>query len=596
LRDFALLGRRTLGLTLLSLGLGVVAALVALVLYLLIQIFTNGFYFLRLSLANTTPVGSPLGLLAVAVPVAGGLLVGLIARYGSPGVRGHGIPEALESTLTRGSRMSPRIALLKPLASAIAIGTGGPFGAEGPIIMTGGAVGSVWGQFLTLSPAERKTLLAAGAAAGMAATFNTPLAAVLLAVEVLLFEWRPRSLLPVTAAVAAATVVRGPLGSINPFFGSAPLFGMNALPTGPPLPGTLLLTLGLGLFGGAVAIGLTVAVYRTEDLYRKLPVHWAWWPALGGVAVGIGGLVQPYALGVGYENLGLMLAGEAGLGFLLSLALVKAAIWVLALSSGTSGGTLAPLLIIGGSATTVAAVFLPGVSLPLAALIGMVAALSGAFRAPLTSLVFGLELTHDIAVIPVVLVASLAAYALSVAVLPRSILTEKVVRRGVHVSQEYGTDPLQTLSSGAAMSGRVRIVPSELSLEEALQTAPESNTTSGAFLVVDEEGRREGFVSFSEARAQQARAGHCPVGLLTRRDPPTLSGDRPVREAMERLLRSGEPAIYVTDPEDPGWVEGILTREEVADAFSASLKEEEVQPPVLHLTLFRRKTRGPPRE
>jgi H+/Cl- antiporter ClcA len=577
------------------LALGVAAAFVALGLYLLIQFFTNGFYFLRLGLENTTPVGSPLGLLAVVVPVVGGLLVGAIARYGSAGVRGHGIPEALESTLTRGSRMPPRIALLKPLASAIAIGTGGPFGAEGPIIMTGGAVGSVWGQFLALSPAERKTLLAAGAAAGMAATFNTPLAAVLLAVEVLLFEWRPRSLLPVVAAVAAATEVRGPLGSINPFFGSGPLFGVNALPSGPPLPMTLLFSLGLGLFGGAVALGLTVAIYRTEDLYRKLPVHWAWWPALGGVAVGIGGLVQPYALGVGYENLGLMLAGEAGLGFLLSLALVKTAIWVLALSSGTSGGTLAPLLIIGGSATAAAAVAIPGVGLPLAALIGMVAALSGAFRAPLTSLVFGLELTHNIAVIPVVLVASLAAYALSVAILPRSILTEKVARRGIHVSQEYGTDPLQTLSSRSAMSTLLHCVPSEVYLEEALRSAPGAGTSSGAFLVVDAEGRREGFVSFTEARAQQAKAGNLPVGLLVRRDPPTLSGDRPVREAMERLLRSGEVAIYITDPEDPDWVEGVLTREEVADAFAAFLKEEEVQPPSLRRPRLRGGTRGPRR-
>ena len=577
------MGWRTFFLVALSTLLGAVAAGVALALYLLIQIFTNGFYFLRLSLANTTPVGSPLGVLAVGVPVVGGLLVGLVARYGSPAVRGHGIPEALESTLTRGSRMHPRITLLKPLASALAIGTGGPFGAEGPIIMTGGALGSVWGQLIALSPAERKTLLAAGAAAGMAATFNTPLAAVLLAVEVLLFEWKPRSLLPVVAAVATATWVRGPLGSLNPFFGSAPLFGVNALPLGAPSPETLVYALGFGLFGAAVAMGLTVGIYRTEDLYRRLPIHWAWWPALGGVAVGVGGLLQPYALGVGYENLGLMLAGEAGLGFLLSLALVKAAIWVLALSSGTSGGTLAPLLIIGGSATGAVAWFLPGMGLPLAALVGMVAALSGAFRAPLTSMVFGLEVTHDIAVLPVLLVASLAAYGLSVLVLPRSILTEKVARRGIHVSQEYRTDPLETLPVGSVMAGPLLLVPWHRPLEEAFQSLPEGPESPGAFRVVEEGGRLAGYVSFAEIRSEHQRRGgkDYPVGLLARQDLPTVREDDSVRTVLEQMLRSGAPSALVTDPDEPGWVVGVLHRENLADAFAASLQEEEVQPPTL---------------
>ena len=589
------MGWRTFFLVALSTLLGAVAAGVALALYLLIQIFTNGFYFLRLSLANTTPVGSPLGVLAVGVPVVGGLLVGLVARYGSPAVRGHGIPEALESTLTRGSRMHPRITLLKPLASALAIGTGGPFGAEGPIIMTGGAVGSVWGQLIAISPAERKTLLAAGAAAGMAATFNTPLAAVLLAVEVLLFEWRPRSLFPVAAAVATATAIRGPLGRINPFFGSAPLFGVNALPTAAPLPGTLLYALGLGLFGAAVAIGLTVGIYRTEDLYRRLPISWVWWPAIGGLAVGVGGLVQPYALGVGYENLSLMLAGDAGLGFLLSLALVKAAIWILALSSGTSGGTLAPLLIIGGSATGVLALLLPGVGLPLAALLGMVAALSGAFRAPLTSLVFGVELTHDLSMLPVLLVASLAAYGLSVLLLPRSILTERVARRGTHVSQEYRIDPLETLTVGKLMARRILVVPWHWSLEEALHALPEAEGSEGAFLVVDEDGHRMGYVTFAEVRLQIRRTGtrDSPVGLLARRDLPVIREDESARTAMELLLRSGTPAVYVADPVDPAWVVGMLTREDVADSFVVSLKEEEVQPPTLRLPSFRRRPPGP---
>ncbi|MEO4009135.1 chloride channel protein, partial [Chromobacterium piscinae] len=206
-RDYSV-DRRLLPMSGMALLIGAVSTAAAVVLLDLIRLCTNLFYYQTLSLAEREPAGHALGLWAIAAPVAGGLLVGLIARYGSDKIRGHGIPEAMEAILFGQSRMSPKVALLKPLSSGIVIGSGGPFGAEGPIIMTGGSLGSLLAQRLHLTAAERKTLLVAGACAGMTAVFGTPVAAVLLAVELLLFELRPRSLLPVALACACAGFVR----------------------------------------------------------------------------------------------------------------------------------------------------------------------------------------------------------------------------------------------------------------------------------------------------------------------------------------------------------------------------------------------------
>ncbi len=283
-----------------------------------------------------------LALPTVLIPVAGGLVIGLMARYGSERIRGHGIPEAMETILVGGSRVEPRLAVLKPVSSAVSIGTGGPFGAEGPIILTGGAAGSLIGQLIHLSAAERKTLLVAGASAGMTAVFGTPVAAVLLGTELLLFEWRPRSLIPVAAACALAAALRGLLAD-GGFLAAAPLF-----PVPPHLPlddGALLGALAVGLVGGLLAWLLTACVYGAEDLFTRLPIHWMWWPIIGGAVIGIGGLLDPRALGVGYDSIRAELAGNLPADALLLLLVTKLVIWSLALGSGTSGGILAPLLL-----------------------------------------------------------------------------------------------------------------------------------------------------------------------------------------------------------------------------------------------------------
>ncbi|PRH37265.1 chloride channel protein [Burkholderia gladioli] len=432
-RDFAP-NARLPRIALLAAVIGVTSTLAAVVLLNLIHLFTNLFFFGHWSFADRSPAGNTLGAWVIAVPVAGGLVVGLIARFGSEKIRGHGIPEAIEAILFGKSRMSPKVAVLKPLSSGIVIGSGGPFGAEGPIIMTGGALGSLIAQCFKLTAAERKTLLVAGAAAGMTAVFGTPVAAVLLAVELLLFEWRPRSFLPVALACAVAGFARALC------LGGEPLF---PLVTAAPSTSALGVCLLAGLLSGALASGLSAALYRTEDAFGKLPLHWMWWPALGGVVVGIGGWLEPRALGVGYDVIGDLLHGHLALQVVVAILAVKAVMWVVALGSGTSGGVLAPLLMLGAGLGTLLGAALPGTDPALWPLVCMAATLGATLGAPLTAVVFAFGLTHDANALLPLLAATLVAHGFSALVMRRSIMTEKIARRGYHIYREYGVDPLE---------------------------------------------------------------------------------------------------------------------------------------------------------
>ena len=429
--------RRVLTLTGMAALIGVISAFVALALLRLIGFFTHLFYYHAIDSRLVSPADNRLGVWALLVPIVGGLIVGLMARYGSERIRGHGIPEALEAILIGQSRMSARVAVLKPLSSAISIGTGGPFGAEGPIIMTGGALGSLFGQAFHLSPAERKTLLVAGAAGGMAAVFATPLAATLLAVELLLFEWKPRSFIPVACAAAVAGALRVPLLGAGPLFPVPPHAALTA--------DGLVIALALGIAAGFGSGLLTWLVYACEDLFRKVPVHWMWWPLLGGAVIGLGGLLYPRALGVGYDTIHDLLTGQLVGVALLGFVVTKAVIWAVALGSGTSGGVLAPLLIMGGALGALEAHWIPTGDPGLWAALSMGAMMGGTMRSPFTAVAFMVELTHDVNVLPGLLVACVAADAVTVLLMKRSILTEKVARRGYHVTREYIANPLHLL-------------------------------------------------------------------------------------------------------------------------------------------------------
>jgi chloride channel protein, CIC family len=444
LGDFTLKAR-VLPITAIGLVVGGASGVAAFCLLRLIGFITNAVFYHRAAVTLVAPgaVHHPWWLILLA-PVTGGLIVGLMARFGSEKIRGHGMPEAIDAILTGGSRVAPRVAVLKPISAAISIGTGGPFGAEGPIIMTGGAVGSILAQFLRLSADERKTLLVAGAAGGMAATFNAPLASVLLAVELLLFEWRPRSFIPVSASVMVATLCRWAL------LGSAPVFPVAAAVR--PGTGAIALTLVPGLTGGLLAIAATALVYKSEDAFSRLPVHWMWWPAIGGLIIGLGGLVEPRALGVGYDVIDQLLTGRATMSLIIGILVVKTLIWSLSLGSGTSGGVLAPVFMIGGALGALEGHALPHVFAGFWAMAGLAAVVGGVMRSPLTGVVFTLELTHAWNTLPALLVASVSAYALSALILKRSVLTEKVVRRGLHLTREYSTDPLETFFAWEVMS------------------------------------------------------------------------------------------------------------------------------------------------
>ena len=457
LGDFTADGR-LLMLVAMAVVVGAGGAGAAWVLIRLITLATNLVWFGRFDVVSRSLEHLTPSVWMVAAPALGGLVIGLMARFGSEKIRGHGIPEAIEAILIGGSRMSPKVAVLKPVSSAISIGTGGPFGAEGPIIMTGGAIGSLFAQCFHLSAAERKTLLVAGAAAGMTAIFGTPVAAVLLAVELLLFEWRPRSFIPVAVAAVVSTACRPWLfeaGPLFPFVGTAPQ-GWG-----------LLLCAGLGVLAGLQSALLTKLLYGLEDAFERLPIHWMWWPALGGLAVGLGGLVEPRALGVGYDVIRDLLSGHLLVQAVVTLLVVKALIWLVALSSGTSGGGLAPLLILGGAMGWLVGHVLPG-DPGFWALLGMAAMLGGTMRSPLMSVVFAVELTGDWTMLAPLLAASAAAYATTVLLLKRSILTEKIARRGRHISREYGVDPYELVRIAEVMVEKVDTLPADLPIPDAV--------------------------------------------------------------------------------------------------------------------------------
>lgn len=409
----------------------------------LINLVTNLSFHGTFSFAENSPATNTLGLAVIVVPVIGGLIVGIMARLGSSAIRGHGIPEAMEQVLTNESRIKPIITWLKPLSAALSIGTGGPFGAEGPIISTGGAFGSFTGQIMHITPNERKIMLTAGATAGMAAIFGTPIAAVLLAIELLLFEFSPRSIIPVALACATGTAMHYLL------FSTAPVFHMPAIPA--PTWQDMLWYLGLGVVIGVIAALVSKSVYFIEDMFEHLPIHWMWWPAIGAIAVGVTGYFAPYTLGVGYENITHLLSGSLPLQMVLGLCFLKFISWSVSLGSGTSGGTLAPLLTIGG-ATGVGLGMLvlylfpqAHINLPTCALIGMAAMFAGAARALLTSIVFAFECTMQPHGLMPLLAACTASYFVSFFLMKGSIMTEKIQRRGVPTPDAYEPDVLQAL-------------------------------------------------------------------------------------------------------------------------------------------------------
>ncbi|WP_375336530.1 chloride channel protein [Caballeronia sp. EK] len=566
-RDFSV-NDRLLRICGLAAIIGGVATLAAVVLLGLIHLFTNLFFFGTFSIEDRSPALNTLGPWVIVIPVFGGLIVGMMARFGSEKIRGHGIPEAIEAILFGKSRMSPKVAILKPLSSGIVIGSGGPFGAEGPIIMTGGALGSLIAQCIDVTAAERKTLLVAGAAAGMTAVFGTPVAAVLLAVELLLFEWRPRSFLPVALACAVAGFARASV------FGTGALFPLE---TQPSQMISLLSCLVAGLLAGALASGLSAALYKLEDVFGKLPIHWMWWPAIGAVFVGIGGYIEPRALGVGYDVIGDLLHQHIAIKVALSILAVKALIWVVALASGTSGGVLAPLLMLGAGLGTALGAILPGHDAALWPLVCMAATLGATLGAPLTAIVFAFGLTHDANALLPLLAATLVAHGFATVVMKRSIMTEKIARRGYHIYREYGVDPLERHHVDEVMTRDVLTIDAAAPLSDVLAKHFGPHQVHRAYPVV-RDGVLVGMLDRGAlGTLNEAQAGMSIGEALQRHQPAApvfaLPGE-PCRLAATRLaVHELERLPVVADKQSLRLV-GIVSRSDLVKPARAHFDEE----------------------
>jgi len=560
--------RRVIVICALAVALAIVTGLVAQLLVAIIGLVTNVAFYGRVSTQFVSPAHNHLGWLVLFVPVIGGVIVGLMARYGSKAIRGHGIPEAMEQVLLNESRIPARVTILKPLSAAISIGTGGPFGAEGPIIATGGAMGSLIGQVLRTTAMERKTLLAAGAAAGMAATFGSPVSAVLLAIELLLFEFRTRSLVPVALAAAAATAVR------IAFVGVTPAFAMPRL--GTPTEEALVAYVVVGALVGLLSVYVTRAVYWVEDLFEHLPVHWMWWPALGGLAVGAIGIFAPRTLGVGYDNIDDLVSGRLIGMTALILCALKFLSWSISLGSGTSGGTLAPLFTIGGGCGVVlggvASRALPnhGIDVRICALVGMAAMFAGASRALLASVVFAFETTlQPLGLLPL-LGGCTAGYLVSSLLMRNTIMTEKLARRGVRVPYEYAADFLDLINVSDACTKDVATVRAD----EPISSLRARAATHQGFPVVDADDRLLGVITrrdvLDPAKPETTRA----ADLITRA-PAVIFLDNSLREAADHMVRENVGRLPVVERHDPRHVVGFITRSDLLSAHERRLAEAE---------------------
>lgn len=563
--------KRLLTVSVLSVLVAVCISFIAKFLIYLIYFITNISFYGKWSLAHSTPANNSLGIFVIAIPVIGGLIVGLMALYGSKAIRGHGIPEAMEQILTNQSKIKPTITYLKPISSAIAIGSGGPFGAEGPIIATGGALGSTLGQLLKITHNERKILLAAGSTAGMAAIFGSPVAAIFLAIELLLFEFSPRSIIPVALAC-----ITGAAGH-HLLFGTGPVFAMSTFietPTNTSLAAYSV----MGILIGFLSVGVTKIVYLIEDGFEKLPVHWMWWPAIGGLAVGIIGYFSPRTLGVGYVNITDILDGNITLQIVFSLCVLKFISWAIALGSGTSGGTLAPLLTIGGAmgallGNVILHIFpSSGVTLPLAALVGMSALFAGASRAFLTAIIFALETTNQSNALLPLLATCGSSYIISYFLMDSTIMTEKISRRGVKTPDSYEPDILEKITVEQVMEKNGLIISEDNSVGEVIEwlnKEPEYN--DNYFIVSNESGEYKGIVSSSNLFSRNHQPDKL-IGALIRRKYISVYIDNSLRKVVELMAKENIDVVPVLSKISNNVI-GILSYKNIIASYKQGIDE-----------------------
>lgn len=568
--------------SLLAAGIGLVAGIVAFALYRLIGFFTNLFFFHRIAADFTSARLNTLGPWVIITPVVGGIIVGIMAKYGTSKIRGHGIPEAMEAVLVNRSRIEPRVAILKPISAAIAIGTGGPFGAEGPIIQTGGAVGSLVGQFFHTTAAERKVLLACGAAAGMSATFNTPIAGVILAIELLLFEFKSRSFIPLVIASTLATAVHLQL------LGKGPMFSVGTVDFG--IPHALPFYLVLGVICGLAAIAFSKALYWVEDLFEKLPLDDMWWPAIGALGLGIIGYFVPRVLGVGYDTISDILNNNLPLKLLLIVMIAKGVALIVSLGSGTSGGLLAPMFMssaaLGGAYALGVNRLFPAEHLAPGAfaVVAMGAVFGAASRATFTFIIFAFEITRDYnSVLPLMLV-SVIADGVAMLFTKTSIMTEKLARRGLRIHQDYEADVLQQVSVAETMDRDVPTVSPSMRVAELAERIAHQDTILSrhqGLPVVNEDGKLAGIITRSDIlqSLEQDPSGNMTVDEAGSKNLVVTYPDELVYEAAAKMLRHKIGRLPVVDRKDPTRLVGYIGRPGILAARVRRLDEEHLREP-----------------
>lgn len=572
--------KRLITISVMAIIVAIAISLIAKFLIHLIYLINNIAFYGVVSLEDVPPAGNHLGLWVIVIPAIGGLAVGLMALFGSKAIRGHGIPEAMEQILTNQSKIKPTITYLKPISSAIAIGTGGPFGAEGPIIATGGALGSTLGQILKISNNERKILLAAGATAGMAAIFGSPIAGVFLAIELLLFEFSPRSIIPVALACITGAAGHHFLFDEGPVFPVGHEIGIAS--------NTALFVYSImGIIMGFLSIFITKAVYIIEDLFEHLPIHWMWWPALGGIAVGVVGYFAPRTLGVGYENITDILSGNLTLNVIIALCVLKFISWAIALGSGTSGGTLAPLLTIGGATGAIIAFgilnYFPesGITPSLAALVGMSALFAGASRALLTSIVFALEVTGQSHALLPLLASCTAAYFISFFLMENTIMTEKITRRGIKTPDHYEPDALSSIRVKQVMSVDEVVLGENNTIEEVRQWLEDKTEfNNNYFVIVTDQNQFRGVISSSNLFGSH----HSPdkvVKDLIKRVPVSLRENDSLRLAVELMAKENVDILPVLTSSNE--LIGILSYKDVLATYKKDLDNDLQKNPVISL-------------
>lgn len=572
--------RRLLTISILAVVIATCVSVVAKILVYFIHLITNLAFYGQFSFLDFSPAHNTLGPWVIAIPVIGGIIVGLMVLYGSNAIRGHGIPEAMEQILTNQSKIKPTITYLKPISSAIAIGTGGPFGAEGPIIATGGALGSTIGQLLNISHNERKILLAAGATAGMSAIFGTPIAAVFLAIELLLFEFSPRSIIPVALAC-----ITGAAGH-HLLFGQGPVFPIeNEI----EVPGNLDLAAysAIGALVGVLSILITKIVYWIEDGFEKLPIHHMWWPAIGGLAVGVVGYFAPRSLGVGYDNITDILSGNMPIKFVLTLCIFKFISWAIALGSGTSGGTLAPLLTIGGALGaligSVVLYMFPelGLTISLSALVGMAAMFAGASRALLTSIVFALESTAQSNALLPLLAACTAAYIISFIFMKNTIMTEKIARKGVKTPDSFEPDILEKILVDHVMKERRLALNKDNSIKEVREWLTKKRSYKNNYYVVtDSEGAFQGIVSLADLMAPHRNTDE-KIDSLPKHKSPSITFDNSLRKAVEIMAKKNVETLSVISKGNQ--VVGVISYHDILAAYKLRTEDFEQKKPYISL-------------